>query len=326
MATTKEKEKEQSERLKNLRKELEEKLEEQLLPVLENEKTSIEVQRVDENQTLEPLQRKRVVEALLFASTKPLTPSGIRRVLKSLTVKEIEEIIQQLAAEYQGEGRSFEILQIAGGYEIATKKEYAPWILKIELQKKAKQVTQSALETLAILAYKQPITRAEIEDLRGVDVCGVMSTLLERGLIKIVGRKEVPGRPFLYGTTEKFLEHFGLKSIANLPSLEEIRKMVEASVRKEDLIGTSKIVPVTEPGKAGKVQAGADEEKSEEAEGGLSKILSKDDLDAEEEIKIDELSKEEAESAEEETRPAPEIEDDPTDHEGNGLEPDTQQN
>ena len=139
-------------------------------------------------------------------------------------------------------GRSFEVREIAGGYEIGTRKEFAPWILRLEIQKKAKQATQSALETLAILAYKQPITRAEIEDLRGVDVSGVLATLLDRDLVRIVGRKEVPGRPFLYGTTEKFLEHFGLKALTDLPDISEIRSLVENSVRREDLLRTEKII------------------------------------------------------------------------------------
>ena len=150
----------------------------------------------------------------------------------------------QLKEEYGRENRSFEILEIAGGYEVATKKEFAPWIFKIELQKKAKQVTQSALETLSILAYKQPITRAEIEELRGVDATGVVNTLTERGLIKIVGKKEVPGRPFLYGTTEKFLEHFGLKNLQDLPNIEEIKNLVEKSVKREDLLGRTQMVDV----------------------------------------------------------------------------------
>ena len=127
---------------------------------------------------------------------------------------------------------------------MATRREYAPWILKIELQKKAKQVTQSALESLAIMAYKQPITRAEIEELRGVDVSGVMSTLVERNLIRIVGRKEVPGRPFLYGTTEKFLEHFGLNRLEDLPSLSDIQSIVDKSVKKDELLGTQKNLPI----------------------------------------------------------------------------------
>ncbi len=243
MIKEKEKEKERIEKMKMLRRELEEKLEEQL-PIELDEKTRVEVQKIDEGEPLDLPRAKRVIEALLFASSKPLMAGEIRKVMKFLNVKDIEAVILELKEEYSQTSRSFEILEIAGGYEIATKKEYAPWIFKIEMQKKAKQVTQSALETLAILAYKQPVTRAEIEDLRGVDVSGVMTTLTERGLIKIVGKKEVPGRPFMYGTTEKFLEHFGLKAISDLPNIEEIKTLVENSVRKEDLLGTQKLVDI----------------------------------------------------------------------------------
>ena len=246
----KDKEKEQAEKMKALREELEEKLEEQLLEAPVSSDTAVldagmqvEVRRLDEYQTLDPAQAKKIMEALLFAATKPLTIQEIRRAVKPLTSREAETIIAELKEEYVQQGRSFEIMDIAGGYEMATRKEYAPWILKIELQKKAKQVTQSALETLAILAYKQPVTRAEVEDLRGVDVSGVMATLVERGLIKIVGRKEVPGRPFLYGTTEKFLEHFGLNRIEDLPSISDIQSLVDKSVRKEDLLGIQKNIP-----------------------------------------------------------------------------------
>lgn len=239
------KEKEQAEKMKQLRRELEEKLEEQLeMPAVMTE-SRVEIQSINDVE-VDAAQAKRIIEALLFASSKPMTPNEIRRVLKSFTAKDIEGLIGELSAEYVSGGRSFEIVGIAGGYEIATKKEFAPWIFKVEMQKKAKQVTQSALETLAILAYKQPITRAEIEELRGVDASGVVNTLMERGFIKIVGKKEVPGRPFMYGTTEKFLEHFGLKSIEDMPNIQEIKNIVENSVKKEELLGTQKIVPVAE--------------------------------------------------------------------------------
>lgn len=239
------KQKEQAEKIKALRRELEEKIEEQLpAELLQDPQTRVEVQRIQDGEPLDPVQAKRVIEALLFAASKPLTPQEIRKVIKAMTPKELERMIFELRDEYVREGRSFEIVEVAGGYEIATRKEFAPWILKIELQKKAKQVTLSALETLAIMAYKQPITRAEIEELRGVDVSGVMTTLTERCLIKIVGKKEVPGRPFLYGTTEKFLEHFGLKSLEDLPPIAEIRSLVEGAVRREDLLGTTKMVEI----------------------------------------------------------------------------------
>jgi segregation and condensation protein B len=108
--------------------------------------------------------------------------------------------------------------------------------MKLEMQKRARQASHSALETLAIIAYKQPVARAEVEDLRGVDISSVIAALLEKSLIKIVGRKEVPGRPFLYGTTEKFLEHFGLKALADLPQVAEIKELVEKSIPKEKLL------------------------------------------------------------------------------------------
>lgn len=246
MLKEKEKEKEQAEKMKALRREIEEKLEEQLPPEMLDERARVEVQRIDESQPLPADKTKRVIEALLFASTKPLTPAEIRKVMKFLTPKEIEKVILEIREDYLRDPRSFEIIEVAGGYEIVTCKEYAPWIFKIELQKKAKQVTQSALETLSILAYKQPVTRAEIEELRGVDAGGVLNTLMERGLIKIVGKKEVPGRPFLYGTTEKFLEHFGLRALEDLPNITEIKVLLEKSVKHDELIGRKNLVDVSE--------------------------------------------------------------------------------
>ena len=248
MKMTAAQEREKQAKLKVLRKELDQEIQEQL-----EEKNALEgltgaqkfqIESLREEDLQDPQKAKLVVEALIFASSKPLTPAEIRKVTKVLAVGQIEKIVAELKEDYKTTGRCFELLEIAGGYELSTKKEFAPWILKIELQRKARQATQSALETLAILAYKQPLTRAEIEALRGVDTSGVLNTLMEKNFIKIVGKKEVPGRPFLYGTTEKFLEHFGLKELRDLPSIEEIRQMVDSSVKKEELIGTKKIVDV----------------------------------------------------------------------------------
>lgn len=248
MKMTAAQEREKQAKLKTLRKELDQEIQEQL-----EEKNALEgltgaqkfqIESLREEDLQDPAKAKLVVEALIFASSKPLTPAEIRKVTKVLTVAQIEKIVAELREDYQKAGRCFELLEIAGGYELSTKREFAPWILKIELQRKARQATQSALETLAILAYKQPLTRAEIEALRGVDTSGVLNTLMEKNFIKIVGKKEVPGRPFMYGTTEKFLEHFGLKELRDLPSIDEIRQMVDSSVKKEELIGTKKIVDV----------------------------------------------------------------------------------
>ncbi len=238
------KEREKEVKIKALRKELEAQLEEQLPPEMLEERKKSETPAVEEAREVTPEMGRQIAEALLIASSKPLTVQEIRKSIKGFSAKEVTVWIEDLKTHYAQNGRSFEILEIAGGYQIATKKEFAPWILKMELQKKQRQATQSALETLAILAYKQPITRAEIEELRGVDVSGVLSTLTEKGFIRISGKKEIPGRPFLYSTTEKFLEHFGLNTLTDLPSLEEIRTVVENAVKKEELLGTTKIVDI----------------------------------------------------------------------------------
>ena len=263
------KEKEYTEKIKALRQEIEEKLEEQLPSEMLEGKSGTSVQQIAASDVTDPNHAKRVIEAILFAATKPLTAAEIKKVMKSISVPQIESIIRELKEQYQKGEQSFEIIEIANGYEMATKKDYAPWIMKIELQKKVRQVTQSALETLAILAYKQPITRAEIEELRGVDVSAVLSTLMEKGLIKIVGKKEVPGRPFLYGTTDKFLNHFGLKSLQNLPSIEEIRNLVEGSIKKEELLGRPQIVKIpTAPEEESKKEEENEEGSKEENEPG----------------------------------------------------------
>ena len=249
MGDSKLKEKEREAELKALRRELAAEIEEKLAEDqslrggpegrrsnLESEIASASFGSLPRND----LKPKRILEALLFATGKPLTINEIKKIVgagtrPAATTKQIENWIQELHDEDEREARSFELIEIAGGFEIVTRKEYAPWLTRLEQQKKIKQASHSALETLAILAYKQPVTRAEIEEIRGVDVSGVLSTLFERGFIKIVGKKEVAGRPFLYGTTDKFLEHFGLKAVADLPPMGEIKTLLERAVRKEDI-------------------------------------------------------------------------------------------
>lgn len=246
--STASKEKEKQAKMKALRKELDREIQDQLEEngALESfvDPAKYQVGSLHEEDLKDLEKARRVIEAMIFAASRPLTVAEIKKATKVLSATQIEKLIEELKEEYSQQNHAFEIVEIAGGYEFSTKREFAPWILKIELQRKARQATQSALETLAILAYRQPLSRAEIEALRGVDTSGVINTLLEKGFIKITGKKEVPGRPFLYGTTEKFLEHFGLKSIQDLPSITEIHQMVESSVKKEQLIGTTKVVEV----------------------------------------------------------------------------------
>jgi segregation and condensation protein B len=142
-------------------------------------------------------------------------------------------MILSLKEEYDSQARGFQIVEVAGGFQIATRPQFAPYILKLNRHKRKNPLSIPALETLAIIAYKQPITRAEIEAIRGVDSSGVLHNLLELGLIKIAGRKEVVGHPPLYGTTEEFLKVFGLRQLADLPSIREIREMFEKREKEE---------------------------------------------------------------------------------------------
>jgi segregation and condensation protein B len=169
---------------------------------------------------------RRIIEALLFASEEPLSPAKISEVLE---VKEEEagKILKELKEEYEKERRGFQIREVARGYKIYTLGEFAPWIKKLRTSQERTRLTQAALETLAIVAYKQPLVRAEIESIRGVDVSGVLQTLLEKNLLEMKGRRKGPGRPLLYRVTRDFLKYFGLKDLSDLPSLEELKKLVE---------------------------------------------------------------------------------------------------
>lgn len=174
---------------------------------------------------MEAEQVKRIIEALLFASEGPLTITQMKEVLEEVDLQVIRAQIEQLSNEYKDSARSFNIMEVAGGYQIFTDHTFAPWLQKLYHKSRAEKLSRPSLETIAIIAYRQPITRMEIEDIRGVNVDGVLKTLLEKSLVRISGRKAVAGRPFLYSTTRQFLETFGLKSLDNLPKLEEFGEL-----------------------------------------------------------------------------------------------------
>jgi segregation and condensation protein B len=167
---------------------------------------------------------KLIIEALLFASDKPLTYKDILACLPDVKTAEIKNTLEVLQYEYDSMQRSFTLKEVAGGFQFRSHSEYGQYILKM-LQVSPTRLSQAALETLAIIAYKQPIIRQEIERLRGVDSGGVLKMLLEKDLIKIMGRKDLPGRPLIYGSTKKFLEVFDLKDIDSLPKLKEIKSL-----------------------------------------------------------------------------------------------------
>ena len=169
-----------------------------------------------------PDEVKRIVEALLFAVQEPISVRKICEVVEGVETKAIREVIQQLREEYDTHDRVFQIEEIANGFQLLSRPEYHEWISKIRKKSGESKLSQQALETLSIIAYKQPIIRAEIEAIRGVQSGQMIRTLIEKCLVKITGRDEVLGRPLLYGTTTKFLDHFGLKSIKDLPKVEDL--------------------------------------------------------------------------------------------------------
>jgi segregation and condensation protein B len=164
---------------------------------------------------------KRIIEAVLFVSDKPISIAAFREVLGSeIEPTLLRSLVGELNGEYSASSRSFAIKEIAGGFQMMTDPSYGEWIAKL-YKRPSDRLSGPGLETLAIIAYRQPLTRAEIEAIRGVNVDGVIHTLEERGLIRTRGRKDAPGRPILYGTTNEFLQHFGLKSLEDLPKLKE---------------------------------------------------------------------------------------------------------
>ena len=164
----------------------------------------------------------QIVEAVLFASDAPLTPGEIARADERLDEDQVEEALQMLKAEYEDAQRAFHLTEIAEGYQILTRPEFAPYLERFDNIPRANRLSGPSLETLAIIAYRQPIGRIEIEYIRGVNSSGVIRTLQDRSLIDIVGRGDGLGRPLLYGTTQHFQEHFGFASLDDLPRPDEL--------------------------------------------------------------------------------------------------------
>ena len=176
---------------------------------------------------LEPEVRKRVVEAILFAHDGPVTLEMLAGALPAEDPAALREAIAEVGREYRESGRSFEVVRIAGGYQICTGERWAGWVARFQRGNRRVRLSRAAVETLAIIAYRQPIARTEMEDIRGVDTGGVLHTLLERNLITVKGRSRGIGRPLLYGTTGEFLEYFGLDRLENLPRLDEIESLLK---------------------------------------------------------------------------------------------------
>lgn len=178
---------------------------------------------------MDPKTASSIIESILFVMDEPLTIDRMVELFDGeLDRKSLRALMESLLAEH--EGRALQLIEVANGYRLCTRPEYGEWIKKFFQEERKRTLSQASLESLAIIAYRQPITKPEIEEIRGVDASGVLRNLLEKALIKIVGRKDVVGRPMVYGTTRKFLEHFGLKSLSDLPPLEEFKQAIEEDV------------------------------------------------------------------------------------------------
>lgn len=176
---------------------------------------------------------KNIIESLLFVAENPLTVDQIKQIVTLPDSKAIRQTLNQLQQDYEDRQGAFGLHEVAGGYQFRTRPEYVPWIKRF-LQPKPARLSKAALETLAIIAYKQPVIRSDVEQLRGVDCGGVLRMLLERKLIRVLGRKEIPGRPLIYATTKEFLQVFDLKNLKDLPTPKEIEALAQEPDLEDD--------------------------------------------------------------------------------------------
>lgn len=198
----------------------------------------------EEGPSLSPQDLRAILEALIFASPQPITSREIGKALGSVPKREWQPALTELQAEYAREGRGLQLVEVAGGWQITTRPEYNDYVREILDPKTPTRLSIQALETLAVIAYKQPVTLPEVIDLRGVKSGGVIKTLLEKRLIKITGRKEVVGRPILYGTTKQFLLQYGLKDLGELPRIEDFAEVLGEDV---DVAGLKRALEAPRP-------------------------------------------------------------------------------
>ena len=215
---------------------------------------------------------KNIIESLLFVAEEPLTLDRIKDILEVDDRKLVRETLHDLQADYEARTGAFVLREVAGGFQFRSRPKYVPWIKKL-IQPKPARLSKAALETLAIIAYKQPVIRSDVEHLRGVDCGGVLRMLMERNLIRVLGRKEIPGRPIIYATTKQFLEVFDLKNLKDLPTPKEIEDLAKAplddAAEEEESPSSEKENDTSEPADGAENppadQTAADESPSDEA-------------------------------------------------------------
>tara|TARA_Y100001978_G_C23642593_1_gene409052 strand:- start:312 stop:1106 length:795 start_codon:yes stop_codon:yes gene_type:complete len=189
---------------------------------------------VSEECSVAPEKASAIIEAILLTADAPVTPGRLVALLDEYNGRDIRELVDSLNAGYADGGHGFSIVEVAGGFQLATRHECGPWLRKFHNDSNQIRLSQAALESLAIVAFKQPVTRIEVDTIRGVNSAGVIQTLMELSMIRIVGRSEGIGKPMLFGTTREFLVHFGLKTLADLPKPRELEELLESGENKAE--------------------------------------------------------------------------------------------
>ncbi len=192
-----------------------------------------------QDSSMSPTEIKSILEAILFAANEPISIKQFTQVLGDVSTHDIREQLIALEDDYQAANRSFQLIEIANGFQVCSRPEYRDWIEKFYTRQVRVRLSPPALETLAIVAYKQPVTRTEVEEIRGVNSDSVVNSLIQKGLIRIAGRKPGQGRSLLFATTDRFLEQFGLKNLSELPSIEEIEEILYEVQNEELELGTA---------------------------------------------------------------------------------------
>ena len=176
---------------------------------------------------MRPETLKQVIEALIFASDVPISAVQIKQYIEDVTVSQIQKVVDELNLEYKQTNRAFSIIKVANGFQMVTRDAYSQWVSKLFQRRRKQKLSQAGLETLSVIVYRQPVSKTEMDAIRGVNCDGVLRTLLERKLITIAGRAEGPGRPLLYKTTAEFLRYFGVNTLKDLPKLREIEELMK---------------------------------------------------------------------------------------------------
>jgi segregation and condensation protein B len=212
---------------------------------------------------------KAILEALIFVSESPLTLDRMKEVLGGLNKRDLQRLLAEMMEDYRKSERGITLEEVAEGFQFRTRPEFGDWVRKLK-KVKTSALSQPSLETLAIIAYRQPAVRTDIEKIRGVDSGGVLRTLLEKKLIKIIGKKDVPGKPIVYGTSKKFLEVFGLKDLSELPTLKDLDSLGPASMEGvlplEEEKGEGEATPEEEPAMPESQEGQVDESSPEASE------------------------------------------------------------